>query len=59
MDSGDFEYGMGTVNETVADGVPLSSPGLYFVKGGRIEYWRNMYETGGEYWDTTKAEGYH
>jgi hypothetical protein len=55
--SGDFAFDLNTVNETVADGVPFSIPGLYFVKGGRVEGWKHIYETGGHYSTVTKAEG--
>ena len=55
--TGDFAFDLNTVNETVADGVPFSIPGLYFVKGGRVEGWKHIYETGGHYSTVTKAEG--
>jgi hypothetical protein len=56
-DTGDFAFGLDSVNNTVADGVPLSSPGLFLFQGGRVEFWSNKGETGGEYWTYTKAEG--
>ena len=40
-------------NETVADGVALSSPGLYYFQGGRAEYWMNKDGNG----IIVKAEG--
>jgi hypothetical protein len=55
--TGDFVFGLDSVNNTVADGVPLSSPGLFLFQGGRVEFWSNKGETGGEYWTYTKAEG--
>ena len=55
--TGDFPFGLDSVNNTVADGVPLSSPGMYYFQGGHVEFWSNLYETGGEYWTFTKAEG--
>ena len=56
--TGDFSLGLDSVNNnTVADGVPLSSPGLYYFQGGRLEFWGNKGETGGQYWTYTKAEG--
>ena len=58
MATGDFSFGLDSVNNnTVADGVPLSSPGLYYFQGGRLEFWGNKGETGGQYWTYTKAEG--
>ena len=55
--TGDLVFWLDSVNETVADGVPFSIPGLYFVKGGRVEGWKHIYETGGHYSTVTKAEG--
>ena len=56
--TGDFLLGLDSVNNnTVADGVPLSSPGLFYFQGGRLEFWSDLYETGGEYWTYYKAEG--
>ena len=55
--SGDFTFGSNSVNDTVADGVPLSFPALYYFQGGRVEFWSNKGETGGAYWTYTKAEG--
>ena len=52
VDSGDFVFGMGS-NDTVADGVPLSSPGLYYFQGGMAEFWINNDNSG----NITKAEG--
>ena len=49
--TGDFYLGLNPT-ETVADGAPLSSPGAYFVKGGRAEAW---VKDGN--WLETKAEG--
>jgi hypothetical protein len=43
----------GDSNDTVADGIPLSTPGLYYFKGGRYEYCINSDAHG----HTTKAEG--
>ena len=55
--TGDFAFDLNTVNETVPDGVPFSIPGLFLFQGGRVEFWSNKGETGGEYWTYTKAEG--
>ena len=41
-------------NDTVADGVPLSSPGLYYFQEGRFEFWRI---NNGNNFYVTKAEG--
>ena len=38
VETGDFKW---KVSVTVADGVPLSSPGLYYFQGGRLEKWNN------------------
>ena len=40
VSSGDFSYKLDD-NDTVADGVPMSVPGLYYFQEGRIEYWVN------------------
>ena len=50
--SGDFSFGMGS-NDTVADGVPLSSPGFYYFQGGLMELWINNDDNG----NIIKAEG--
>ena len=50
--SGNFVFGSNGVNDTVAEGVPLSSPGLYYVKGG-LEGWMYNDDNG----NVTKAEG--
>ena len=36
--TGDFYLGLAST-DTVADGVPFSSPGLYYVQGGLVEVW--------------------
>ena len=51
VDTGDFPFG--SVSDTVADGVALSFPGLYYFKGGRLEKWMNSDGNG----TVTKAEG--
>jgi hypothetical protein len=51
VDTGDFPFG--SVSDTVADGVALSFPGLYYFKGGRLEKWINSDGNG----TVTKAEG--
>jgi ABC-type amino acid transport substrate-binding protein len=53
VSTGDFVLGMDSVNNTVADGVPLSSPGLYYIEGGSDEFWINEYGNS----DLIKAEG--
>ena len=53
VDTGDFVFWLNSVNNTVADGVSLSSPGFYFFEGGNLEYW--SVKDGN--WDITKAEG--
>ena len=51
--TGDFAY---RLNEgTVADGVSFSIPGLYYIKGGRVEVWADKDETGSDYYTTIKA----
>ena len=40
VNTGDFFYYLSNLaNNTVADGVPLFSHGLYYFQGGRAEYW--------------------
>ena len=51
-DTGDFVFGVDPT-DTVADGVPLSSPGLYYFQGGHVEYWINKDGNG----NIIKAEG--
>ncbi len=50
--TGDFSYGVDPT-DTVADGVPLSFPRLYYFQGGRMEKWINNDGNG----TITKAEG--
>ncbi len=52
LDTGDFVFWLDSVNSTFADGIPLSSPGLYYFQGGRVEAWSN--DVNG---DVVKAEG--
>ncbi len=52
VSTGDFAFGLDS-NDTVADGVPLSSPGLYYFQGGRVEFWIDNDDIA----DFTKAEG--
>ena len=57
--SGDFEIGLDSTVNSVADGVPLAVPGLYFFKGGRFVFWGSWdssTEQGGN-WDITDVEG--
>ena len=52
--TGDFYLGLGSTNDTVADGVSLSSPGLYYFEGGLAEVWSDKDGN----WDyITDAEG--
>ena len=51
--TGDFYLGLGSTNDTIADGVPLSIPGLYYFKEGRYEYWSDKDDN----WNITDAEG--
>ena len=57
--SGDFEIGLDTTVNSVADGVPLAVPGLYFFKGGRFGFWGSWDSStnDGGNWDITDAEG--
>ena len=52
VDTGDFYLGLASI-DTVADGVPLSSPGFYNFEGGNLEYWVDKDGN----WDVIKAEG--
>ena len=51
--TGDFKFDT-TPPDTVADGVALSVPGLYYFQGGSVEFWMNNDGSGNF---VTKAEG--
>ena len=53
VETGDSPFELNS-NDTVADGVPLSSPGLYYFQEGRFEFWRI---NNGNNFYVTKAEG--
>jgi len=52
--SGDFNIDLASAkNATVPDGAPLSHPGLYYLQGGRFDFWSEEDGT----WNIIKAEG--